>query len=144
MSLLESARPPWPSRMLSVLRVVAAILFIEHGTQKVFGFPAGSGPHSPYVLMSLMGLAGLLETAGGFAILVGLFTRPIALLLCGEMAVAYFRAHSPRSLFPVINGGEPAVLLCFIFLYLAVAGGGAWSVDAVLSSARRARETGAR
>jgi putative oxidoreductase len=122
--------------MLSVLRIVAALLFIEHGTQKMFGFPAGSGPHSPYVLMSMMGLAGVLESIGGLAILFGAFTRPVAFLLAGEMAVAYFTAHFPRSFFPTVNGGDTPVLFCFIFLYFVFAGGGAWSVDAMVARSR--------
>jgi putative oxidoreductase len=122
--------------MLSVLRIVAALLFIEHGTQKMFGFPAGNGPHNPYVLMSMMGLAGVLESIGGLAILFGAFTRPVAFLLAGEMAVAYFTAHFPRSFFPTLNGGDTPVLFCFIFLYFVFAGGGAWSVDALMAKSR--------
>ncbi|MDB4876924.1 MAG: DoxX family protein [Gemmatimonadetes bacterium] len=126
--------------MLSVLRIVAALLFIEHGTQKMFGFPAGAGPRNPYVLLSLSGLAGILESIGGLAILFGLFTRPIAFLLAGEMAVAYFKAHFPRSFYPTLNGGDAAILFCFFFLYLVFAGAGEWSVDALIDRSSRALE----
>ena len=124
----------WSPRLLSVLRIVAALLFIMHGTSKFFGFPAAGGG-GPVPLMSKLGLAGVLEIVGGALLLVGLFTRPVAFLLSGEMAVAYFTAHAPRGLYPMTNGGEAAVLFCFIFLYLAVAGGGPWSADAARGKA---------
>jgi putative oxidoreductase len=124
----------WTPRALSVLRIVAAFLFIQHGTAKLFGFPAPPG-QGTVPLASLPGVAGALEVVGGALVLIGLFTRPVAFVLCGEMAVAYFMAHVPRGHFlsPTLNGGEPAVLFCFIFLLLAAAGGGAWSVDAARS-----------
>jgi putative oxidoreductase len=116
---------------LSVLRIVAALLFIEHGAQKIFNFPPAATPQ-PYALMTLApGLAGLLELVGGALLLLGLFTRPVAFVLAGEMAVAYFMAHHTRSPFPLLNGGDAAVLFCFVFLYLAAAGPGPWSVDAM-------------
>ena len=118
----------WAPRLLSVLRIVAALSFITHGTQKLFGFPVAE-PRPPVELFSLFGLAGMLETAGGLLLLFGLFTRPVAFLLAGEMAVAYFKAHLPRSFWPILNGGEPTVLFCFLFLYLAAAGGGEWALD---------------
>jgi putative oxidoreductase len=118
----------WAPRLLSVLRIVAALSFITHGTQKLFGFPVAE-PRPPAELFSLLGLAGVLETAGGVLLLLGLFTRPVAFLLAGEMAVAYFKAHLPRSFWPILNGGEPTVLFCFLFLYLAAAGGGEWALD---------------
>jgi putative oxidoreductase len=126
---MRSPIPPrWSGPLLSVLRIVAAFLFIAHGTQKLFGWPVDEpGPTAP--LLSLMGLAGVLETFGGLLLLVGLFTRPIAFLLAGEMAVAYFMAHAPRGFWPVLNRGEAAVLFCFLFLYLAAAGPGPWSLD---------------
>jgi putative oxidoreductase len=133
MSLLQPASPLWTARLLSVLRIVAGFLFILHGTAKLFGFPAGPNPRPPVELMSQMGLAGVLETFGGGLILLGLLTRPVAFILSGQMAVAYFQAHFPRSFFPTLNGGEPAVLFCFIFLYLCVAGPGPWSLDALLT-----------
>ncbi len=117
----------WSPRLLSVLRLVVAILYIEHGTSKFFGFPVGMG-HVP--LFSLFGLAGFLEIAGSLFIFFGLFTRPVAFILSGEMAFAYFMAHAPHSLYPLVNGGEQAVFYCFVFLYFAAAGGGAWSLDA--------------
>jgi putative oxidoreductase len=120
---------------LAALRIVAALLFIEHGTMKLFGFPAGEHPMS-IALFSLMGLAGVLETFGGLLILVGLFTRFAAFLLSGEMAVAYFMAHAPHSVFPVFNHGEAAILFCFVFLYLVFAGPGAFSADRARQSMR--------
>lgn len=112
---------------LAVLRIVTALLFIEHGTQKLFAFPATEMP-APQ-LLSLFGLAGVLEVVGGILLLIGLFTRPVAFLLSGMMAVAYFMVHFPMSFFPINNMGDAAVLFCFVFLYLAFAGPGAWSLD---------------
>lgn len=113
---------------LSALRIVVAINFATHGSQKLLGFP--SGKIVQYA--SLMGLAGLLELAGGILVFLGLFTRPVAFLLSGEMAVAYFTAHAHQGLWPVVNGGERAVLYCFVFLYLSAAGAGPLSLDKVL------------
>jgi putative oxidoreductase len=116
---------------LAVLRVVVALCFIAHGTQKLFGFPA-SQMGSPD-LLSLMGLAGVLEVVGGLAILLGFFTRPVAFVLAGEMAFAFWFMHVPvmgqGNIIPVANGGDAAVLFCFAFLYFVFAGPGAWSVD---------------
>ncbi|GGH09071.1 hypothetical protein GCM10007036_04910 [Alsobacter metallidurans] len=123
-----SALNAWAPRMLSVLRIMTGLLFLEHGTQKLLGFPA-SGKPGPE-LFSLSWTSGLLELVGGVFIVLGLFTRPVAFLLAGEMAVAYFMAHAPRGFFPVNNGGDAAILYCFVFLYLMVAGAGPWSVDA--------------
>jgi len=114
---------------LSILRIVTALLFIAHGTQKLFGFPAAEW--GPTDLMSLMGVAGILEVVGGIAILVGFLTRPVAFVLCGFMAVAYWMAHAPANPFPVNNGGDAAILFCFAFLYFVFAGPGPWSVDAM-------------
>jgi putative oxidoreductase len=119
----------WAPYVLSVLRIVAALLFIQHGTQKFFGFPPSANPGP--ALFSLLGVQGVLELGGGFLLLIGLFTRPVAFVLCGDMAVAYFIAHAPRSFFPAVNGGDAAILYCFVFLNLAVAGGGVWSADAL-------------
>src|SRR5258705_11584000 len=113
----------------SVLRIVAALLFIAHGTQKLFAFPVGA-PSSAFALMSLMGVAGVLETVGGVLMLVGLFTGPVAFVLAGEMAVAYFLQHAPGGPWPILNGGELAVLFCFIWLFFCAAGPGPWSLDA--------------
>ena len=116
------------ARALALLRIVTALLFIAHGLQKYFGFPV-PGPMGLAAPFSLMGLAGALELVGGGLVLVGLFTRPAAFILCGMMAVAYFMAHAPRGFFPIVNQGEPAILFCFVFLLLAAAGPGAWSLD---------------
>ena len=118
----------WAPRALSILRIVAALLFLEHGTQKLFGFPPPAGGAGPAVF-SLVWFAAVLEFGGGLLLIAGLFTRPVAFILSGEMAFAYWMAHAPRSPFPVLNGGDAATLYCFVFLYLAAAGGGAWSVD---------------
>ncbi|WP_432823488.1 DoxX family protein [Trichloromonas sp.] len=114
--------------LLSLLRIIVAFLFMQHGAQKLFGFPAAPGTVT-VELLSLIGLAGVLEFFGGLLILVGLLTRPIAFLLSGQMAVAYFMAHAPQGFWPVVNKGELAVLYCFMFLYLAAAGAGPWSID---------------
>ncbi|MDC9824685.1 DoxX family protein [Devosia sp. ZB163] len=113
---------------LAVLRIVTALLFIAHGTQKLFALPAGGMP-GPVDYFSLMGLAGFLEAFGGLAILVGIFTRPVAFVLSGLMAAAYWMAHAPNSIFPVNNGGDAAIMFCFAFLYLVFSGPGAWSID---------------
>ncbi len=120
----------WAPRVLSVLRIVAGLLFVEHGTMKFFNFPPSDMFAGGVELVSLMGLAGFLELVGGALIALGLFTRPVAFILSGEMAVAYFMAHAPSSFFPAVNQGEAAILFCFAFLYLACAGAGPWSVDA--------------
>jgi putative oxidoreductase len=121
----------WTQRMLSVLRIVTGLLFLEHGTQKLLGFPLSPNPGP--ALFSLIGVQGILELAGGFLILIGLFTRPVAFVLAGDMAVAYFMAHAPKGFFPTLNGGQLAILFCFVFLYLAFAGAGTWSVDEQLA-----------
>jgi putative oxidoreductase len=120
----------WAPRLLSVLRIVAAILFFAHGSQKLLGFPMGPTPGGP-AAMSLPWLAGVLEIGGGALLAVGLFVRPTAFVLSGQMAFAYWLAHAPRSPFPVLNGGDAAILFCFVFLYFVAAGGGAWSLDRV-------------
>jgi len=125
------------SRVLSVLRVVAGFLFLAHGTQKLLGFPASPGvPIFP--LSSLLGVAGAIEIVGGVLVVIGLLTRPVAFILCGEMAVAYFMVHAKRSVWPLLNNGEVTVLYGFLFLYLSVAGGGEWSLDRLISSKRLA------
>ncbi|MGH7444225.1 MAG: DoxX family protein [Longimicrobiales bacterium] len=138
MSIYEAS--PSSDRMLAIFRVVAGLIFISSGTMKVFGYPASPVPMPPIDLISQMGIGGLLEVVGGLAIVLGLFTRPVAFVLAGEMAVAYFQFHAPQSLFPTVNNGIPAVLYCFLFLHLTFAGAGAWSVDGVL----RRRQTAAR
>jgi putative oxidoreductase len=124
----------WAPRVLSIVRIVAALIFMEHGTQKLFGFPPSANP-AP-ALFSLYGFAAILEAVGGTLLVLGLFTRPVAFILSGEMAFAYWMSHAPRNFFPILNGGDAAILYCFLFLYLAFAGGGAWSVDRMISGKR--------
>jgi putative oxidoreductase len=134
-TLFLEARKPL---LLSILRVVAALLLFEHGLQKIFNFPPAPAPQ-PYDLFTLTpGLSGLLELVGGALLLVGLFTRPVAFVLAGEMAAAYFIAHFPRSVFPALNGGDSAVLFCFVLLYLTAAGPGPLSIDAMRRATRPA------
>jgi len=126
----DSLQTVWAPRVLSILRIVAALLFFEHGSAKLFGFPPSN--FSPEV-MSLPWIAGVLEVVGGALLVVGLFTRPVAFILSGQMAVAYWMFHyTPEKIYPLVNGGEAAILYCFIFLYLVFAGGGSWSLDALL------------
>ena len=127
----------WSGYLRSLLRIVAAFLFMAHGTQKLFAWPVEE-PREPAELLSLMGVAGVLEVFGGALLLLGLFTRPVAFLLAGEMAFAYFMSHAPRGFWPILNRGELPALYCFLFLYLAAAGPGPWSVDA----ARNRRQGG--
>jgi len=136
MSIFEPAPAPWPSRMLSILRIVAGVVFVTTGTMKLFNYPPMPPGVPPIELMSQMGLGGLLEVIGGTLFTLGLFTRPVAFVLAGEMAVAYFQFHHPKSFFPTVNNGVPAVLDCFIFLYYMVAGGGVWSLDAMIARAK--------
>jgi putative oxidoreductase len=122
---------------LAALRIVTALIFVEHGTQKLFGFPAPPPSGLPPAF-SLFWIGAIMESLGGLLILVGLFTRPVAFLLAGEMAVAYWMFHAPRSFFPVLNGGDAAILFCFVFLLFVFAGPGALSIDgARAGSARR-------
>ena len=126
MSSLESRLSAYRPQFLAILRIITALLFMSHGTAKLFGFP-DIGMNPP--LFSLFGFAAVLEIVGGILLVIGLFTRPVAFILAGEMAVAYFMAHAPQSFFPIINQGESAILFCFVFLYLVFAGPGAWSLD---------------
>jgi putative oxidoreductase len=125
----------WTPQALSVLRIMTGLLFLEHGTQKLLGFPPSE--HSFPALFSLMGLQGVLELVGGFLIVIGLLTRPVAFILAGDMAVAYFMAHAPQGFFPTQNGGQLAILFCFVFLYLVFAGAGDGSVDGQIARRRR-------
>jgi putative oxidoreductase len=122
-----SAVEKWSPYLLAVMRIIVALLFMEHGTQKLFGFPPSAHPGP--ALVSLLGVQGVIEMLGGLLLVVGLWTRPVAFILAGDMAVAYFMAHFPRSFFPILNGGDAAVLYCFVFLYLCCAGAGPWSID---------------
>ena len=117
----------WQGPLLSLLRIVTALLFIEHGTSKLFDFPHVEMPMA-ITVGSLPWIAGLMEVVGGLLLLIGLFTRPVAFILAGEMAAAYWMAHAPRSTFPAVNGGDAAILFCFVFLYLAAAGPGPWAI----------------
>ena len=127
MTNLNAFYNSWSPRMLSILRIIAAFLFMAHGSQKLFGIPIPA--NAPLELFSLLGLAGVLEFIGGLLLLVGLFTRPVAFILSGQMAVAYFMVFASKGFLPLVNKGELAVVFCFLFLYLSVAGGGAWSID---------------
>jgi putative oxidoreductase len=133
MSVFEPASWRWNRRMLGLLRIVAGLLFVMHGTQKWFGYPPSAVLRVPVPLASQLGVASVLETIGGTAIIFGLFTRIVAFVLSGEMAVAFFTMHVPRGLIPLVSDGELAVLYCFIYLYLVFAGAGAWSVDALIA-----------
>lgn len=124
---LTTTTARWAPQMLSVLRIVSALIFMAHGTQKILGFPAST--MNP-AMFSLPWIAGVLELVGGALLLIGLFSRPVAFVLSGEMAFAYFLAHAPKSLYPALNGGDAAILYCFVFLYIFFAGPGPWSVDA--------------
>jgi putative oxidoreductase len=119
----------WQPRVLSILRIVVGLLYLEHGLNKLIDFPS-TPAHVPYHVASLVpGLAGPLEAVGGLLVALGLFTRQAAFILSGQMAVGYFLAHAPHSFFPLLNGGDAAILYCFIFFYFFVAGGGAWGLD---------------
>jgi len=134
MRLSETFVDVWSDRAKSVLRIISGFLFVSHGMQKLLGFPAP--PAHPFHLFTLSGFAGVLELFGGILLLIGLFTRPVAFILSGEMAFAYFIAHAPQNFWPLINRGELAVLYCFVFLYFAIAGGGVWSLDRGLRNRR--------
>ena len=125
----------WAPRMLSVLRIIAGLLFFEHGAMKLLHFPP-SPMFDHLQLMSLIGLAGVLEFVGGLLLILGLFTRSAAFILSGEMAVAYFMVHAKQSFYPAINQGEAAVLYCFLFLYFVFAGPGEWSLDRMIGRRR--------
>ena len=130
-------RLTWEPRMLSILRIMVGLLFLEHGTQKVFNFPPRPQPRAFELFTLNPVLAGVLELVGGILITIGLFTRPVAFILSGEMAFAYFMSHAPRGFFPIGmggNGGELAIVYCFVFLYFFFVGAGAWSLDQAWAS----------
>jgi putative oxidoreductase len=135
MQNMESHYAVWSPRILGVLRIVVGLLFLAHGTAKLFGMPH-IAMFDDLQLFSLSGLAGVLELVGGLMIVLGLFTRPVAFVLSGFMAVAYFMAHAPKAFLPILNGGELAVLYCFVFLFFVVAGAGAFSIDGALGKPR--------
>jgi putative oxidoreductase len=118
--------------LLSVLRIVSAFMFIQEGTMKLFSWPMAMPGGATLTLASEVGVGGILEFVGGLLLVVGLFTRPVAFILAGEMAVAYFQFHFPQAFWPIVNQGQPAVLYCFIWLYISSAGPGPWSIDAIL------------
>ena len=123
----------WSPRILSVLRIITGFLVLWHGGQKLFAFPP---PEKVAPASALMTFAGILELGGGILILIGLFTRPVAFVMSGLMAVAYFMAHAPGGFLPLVNRGELAVLYCFVFFYLFFAGGGSWSLDNLVRKRR--------
>jgi putative oxidoreductase len=129
MSNFATLRLTWEPRMLSILRIMVGLLVMEHGLAKLLDFPHQPN-HVAYTLLTVNpGLQGLLELVGGLLLALGLFTRCVAFVLAGDMAVAYFMVHAPRGFFPLLNGGELAIVYCFLFLYFWVAGGGEWSLD---------------
>lgn len=125
-------------QLLSILRIVSALLFMAHGTSKLLGFPATEMFAEPPPAFSMIWFAGVLELVGGALLALGLFTRPVAFILAGEMAFAYFIGHAPQAPYPVQNGGDAAILYCFIFLYIAAAGPGAWALDNMMFRRRTA------
>ena len=122
-------RNEWEPRVLSIVRIMVGLLFMEHGTAKLLGFPTAAMTPP---MFGLIWFAGAIELVGGALVALGLFTRVAALMMSGEMAIGYFMSHAPRNFFPLLNQGDAAVLYCFIFLYLAVAGGGSWSLDRLM------------
>ncbi len=128
----SSTAAVWAPRVLSILRIMAALLLLQHGTQKFLGFPAFPAGRSAPAMMSMSWLAGVIELVCGCLMAIGLFTRPAAFLASGMTAVAYWLVHAGQNFYPILNGGELAALYCFVFLYIAVAGPGPWSVDAKL------------
>ena len=129
MPLNEANAQAWTPRMLSVLRIMAALLFLQYGLSKYFAFPAN--PPANFHMVSLLGLAGAIELIGGLLLLAGLWSRQAAFIMSGEIAVAYFMRRAPNGFFPQVNGGGLEVLFCFVFLYLCFAGPGPWSADAL-------------
>jgi putative oxidoreductase len=127
-------RNEWEPRVLSIVRIMVGLLFMEHGTAKLLGFPTAAMTPPAF---GLIWFAGAIELVGGALVALGLFTRVAALVMSGEMAVGYFMSHAPRNFYPLLNQGDAAVLYCFIFLYLAVAGGGSWSLDRLMRHDRR-------
>jgi putative oxidoreductase len=125
----DSFRATWSPRVLSILRIVVGLLFMEHGLSKYFGFPMVP----PFHVAGILWAAGAIEIVAGALVAIGLFTRTAAFIASGEMAVGYFMSHFPKSFFPLVNGGDGAVLFCFIFLFFALEGGGPWGIDGMRS-----------
>jgi putative oxidoreductase len=134
METMAATMAAWAPRALSVLRIITGLMIIEHGMAKLLGWPVVPA-FAQLKLFSLLGLAGTIELVGGALLILGLFTQPAAFIVSGEMAVAYFMVHEPRSFFPLINGGSLAIIYCFACLYLSTAGAGPWSVDATMKKA---------
>ena len=136
MSIFAPTPHAWAGHLRSLVRIVTGLVFMSFGTMKLFNMPPSGMPGFPVPLASEFGAAGMLETIGGLLIVLGLVTRPVAFILSGEMAVAYFQGHAPRSFWPSINQGTPAIMYCFWFLYLVFAGAGPWSLDALIARKR--------
>lgn len=125
---LDQTAARYAPYVLSILRIAVALLFLEHGTSRLFGWPS---PLPTPALLTMYWFAGAIELVGGALLVLGLFTRPAAFIMSGEMAFAYFLSHAPRNFFPILNGGDGSILYCFVFLYIAFAGAGPWSLDAM-------------
>ena len=128
---MESNLSRYQPQVLSILRIMAGLLFLSAGLQKWFGIPVANPSYAKITLLSMVGIAGVIEIIGGALVTVGLYTRAAAFIMSGEMAAAYFLSHAPRGFFPILNNGDSAILYCFIFLYFAFAGPGPWSLDAL-------------
>ena len=142
MAALNRLQQAWEPRVLSVLRIVVGLLILEHNTQKIFNFPPQAHPRAFHLFTVVPGLVGIIELIGGILIVLGLFTRPVAFLLFGEMVFVYFMSHAPHGFFSIVNGGNGsklAILYCFIFLYLSLVGAGVWSLDQRRTPAARGR-----
>jgi putative oxidoreductase len=129
MSASTTLQNDWAPRVLSIVRIIVGLLFMEHGMSKLLGFPPGPSPS----MFALTWFAGVIELVGGGLVTIGLFTRIAAFIMSGEMAVGYFLSHAPKGFFPMLNGGDAAILYCFLFLYFVFAGAGPWSIDRLIS-----------
>jgi putative oxidoreductase len=133
-TIMNGTLAAWAPRALSVLRIITGLMIIEHGMAKIIGFPVVAS-FANLKPMSLIGTAGFIELIGGALLILGFLTQPVAFILSGEMAVAYFMVHAPKSFYPLVNGGTLAIIYCFACLYLSTAGAGPWSVDATMKRA---------